>query len=596
MAGMMQNGGRLGMMQPPVILLKEGTDTSQGKGQLLSNIGACLSVVSCVASTLGPRGMDKMIVNERGEATISNDGATILKLLDIVHPAARTLVDIARAQDAEVGDGTTSVVLLTGEILKQCRPLIEEGVSPHVVAKGIMTASQLCVEETKKLAVRIDKTNEEYVWARTAHRKRVTWTNAVILPFFLHSEFYGLLLKCAGTAMSSKLIVSQRPFFAQMAVDAVLSLDRDDLNDKLIGIKQVPGGAMQDSRLIRGVAFKKTFSYAGFEQQPKKFVQPKILCLNVELELKAEKDNAEVRIQEVAEYQAIVDAEWSIIYNKLEAIVKTGAKVVLSKLPIGDLATQYFADRDIFCAGRVPKEDMQRVVEAVGGSIQSTVSDIDPARHLGTCGLFEECQIGGERFNIFTECTGARTATVILRGGAEQMIAEIERSLHDAIMIVKRAIKNNEVVAGGGAIEMELSKILRGHARTIHGKQQMILSAYAKALEIVPRQLADNAGFDATDLLNQLRMQHAKGHTWDGVDISTEGISNNMDKFVWEPALIKINALASSAEAARLILSVDETIRAQQNAPPPGAGGPPMPPGTAQRALRAGGRGGIPRR
>ena len=391
--------------------------------------------------------------------------------------------------------------------------------------------------------------------------------------------------------MSSKLIVSQRPFFAQMAVDAVLSLDRDDLNDKLIGIKQVPGGAMQDSRLIRGVAFKKTFSYAGFEQQPKKFVQPKILCLNVELELKAEKDNAEVRIQEVAEYQAIVDAEWSIIYNKLDAIVKTGAKVVLSKLPIGDLATQYFADRDIFCAGRVPKEDMQRVVEAVGGSIQSTVSDIDPARHLGTCGLFEECQIGGERFNIFTECTGARTATVILRGGAEQMIAEIERSLHDAIMIVKRAIKNNEVVAGGGAIEMELSKILRGHARTIHGKQQMILSAYAKALEIVPRQLADNAGFDATDLLNQLRMQHAKGHTWDGVDISTEGISNNMDKFVWEPALIKINALASSAEAARLILSVDETIRAQQNAPPPGAGGPPMPPGTAQRALRAGGRG-----
>ena len=353
---------------------------------------------------------------------------------------------------------------------------------------------------------------------------------------------------------------------------------------------------MQDSRLIRGVAFKKTFSYAGFEQQPKKFVQPKILCLNVELELKAEKDNAEVRIQEVAEYQAIVDAEWSIIYNKLEAIVKTGAKVVLSKLPIGDLATQYFADRDIFCAGRVPKEDMQRVVEAVGGSIQSTVSDIDPARHLGTCGLFEECQIGGERFNIFTECTGARTATVILRGGAEQMIAEIERSLHDAIMIVKRAIKNNEVVAGGGAIEMELSKILRGHARTIHGKQQMILSAYAKALEIVPRQLADNAGFDATDLLNQLRMQHAKGHTWDGVDISTEGISNNMEKFVWEPALIKINALASSAEAARLILSVDETIRAQQNAPPPGAGGPPMPPGTAQRALRAGGRGGIPRR
>lgn len=564
----MNGGGRLGMMQPPVIVLKEGTDTSQGKGQLLSNIGACLAVVSCVASTLGPRGMDKMIVNERGEATISNDGATILKLLDIVHPAARTLVDIARAQDAEVGDGTTSVVLLTGEILKQCRPFIEEGVSPYIVARGIVAASQMCIDQVQKLAVRIDKSNEQ--------------------------DFYGLLLKCAGTAMSSKLIVSQRPFFAKMAVDAVLSLDQNELNDKLIGIKKVPGGAMQDSLLIHGVAFKKTFSYAGFEQQPKKFHNPKVLCLNVELELKAEKDNAEVRIQEVSEYQAIVDAEWSIIYNKLDAIVKTGAKVVLSKLPIGDLATQYFADRDIFCAGRVPAEDMQRVVQAVGGSIQSTVSDIDPSRHLGSCGQFEERQVGGERFNIFTECVGAKSATVILRGGAEQMIAEIERSLHDAIMIVKRAIKNNEVVAGGGAVEMELSKILRSHARTIQGKQQMIMSAYAKALEIIPRQLADNAGFDATDLLNQLRMQHAKGHTWDGIDIASEGVANNMDKFVWEPSLIKINALASSAEAARVLLSIDETIRAQQDAPQ--GTGPPMPPGTAQRALRAGGRGGIPRR
>lgn len=395
--------------------------------------------------------------------------------------------------------------------------------------------------------------------------------------------------------MSSKLIVSQRPFFAEMAVNAVLSLDQNELNHKLIGIKQVPGGAMQDSLLIQGVAFKKTFAYAGFEQQPKHFENPRILCLNVELELKAEKDNAEVRIQEVSEYQAIVDAEWSIIYSKLEAIVKTGAKVVLSKLPIGDLATQYFADRDIFCAGRVPMEDMQRVVQAVGGSIQSTVSDLQPERHLGTCGVFEERQIGSERFNLFTGCPGAKTATIVLRGGAEQVIAEIERSLHDAIMIVKRAINNNDVVAGGGAIEMELSKILRNHARTIQGKQQMIMTAYAKALECIPRQLADNAGFDATDLLNQLRMQHAQGHTWDGIDVASEGVSNNMDKFVWEPALVKINALSSSAEAARLVLSIDETIRAEQSEQAPPSGGP-LPPGTAQRALRAGGRGGIPRR
>jgi T-complex protein 1 subunit eta len=253
--------------------------------------------------------------------------------------------------------------------------------------------------------------------------------------------------------MSSKLIHSQTPFFASMVVDAVLSLDQDDLDESLIGVKKVPGGGMQDSLLIKGVAFKKTFSYAGFEQQPKSFKDPNVLCLNVELELKAEKDNAEIRVNEVSEYQAIVDAEWQIIYRKLEAIVATGAKVVLSKLPIGDLATQYFADRDIFCAGRVTSDDLKRVVQAVGGSIQSTTSDIEP-HHIGTCGKFEEKQIGGERFNLFEDCPQAKTCTLILRGGAEQFIAEVERSLHDSIMIVKRAIQNNHIVAGGGACEV----------------------------------------------------------------------------------------------------------------------------------------------
>ena len=252
--------------------------------------------------------------------------------------------------------------------------------------------------------------------------------------------------------MSSKLIHSEKPFFANMVVDAVKCLDQDDLDESLIGVKKIPGGGIQDTLLINGVAFKKTFTYAGAEQQPKLFHNPLILCLNVELELKAEKDNAEVRVDAVSEYQAIVDAEWEIIYRKLEAIEKTGAKVVLSKLPIGDLATQWFADRNIFCAGRVAAADLRRVVQAGGGSIQSTCSDIQ-REHLGTCGLFEERQIGGERYNIFEDCPKAKTCTLVLRGGAEQFIEEVERSLHDAVMIVKRAIKNGEVVAGGGAIE-----------------------------------------------------------------------------------------------------------------------------------------------
>ncbi|CAG8544947.1 4565_t:CDS:10 [Paraglomus occultum] len=552
--------------QPQIILLKEGTDTSQGRAQLLSNINACMAVVDTVRTTLGPRGMDKLIVDERGEVTISNDGATIMKLLDVVHPAAKTLVDIARSQDAEAGDGTTTVVLLAGELLKEVKGYIEEGVSPHVIIKGYRTACQLAINKIKEMAVSIERTNEV--------------------------EFRNLLSKCAGTAMSSKLIHSHKDFFTKMVVDAVLTLDQDELNERLIGVKRIPGGAMEDSMLVDGVAFKKTFSYAGFEQQPKSFKNPKILSLNVELELKAEKDNAEVRVEDVREYQAIVDAEWQIIYSKLEAIVKTGAKVVLSKLPIGDLATQYFADRDIFCAGRVPADDLNRVVQAVGGSIQSTTSDIEE-KHLGTCEHFEERQIGGERFNLFRGCPAAKTCTLILRGGAEQFIAEVERSLHDAIMIVKRCIKNNLIVAGGGATEMELSKYLRDHSRTILGKQQLIIGAFGRALEIIPRQLCDNAGFDATDILNRLRMKHAQGAVWYGVDINSESIADNLDAFVWEPALVKSNAIAAATEAACLILSVDETVKNPQSEKP--QAGPSMPRGAAQRAVRGRGRG-IPRR
>ncbi|RUS20166.1 T-complex protein 1 subunit eta, partial [Jimgerdemannia flammicorona] len=452
----------------------------------------------------------------------------------------------------------------------------------------------VAINKIKEIAVKVERTNE------------VTWQQILtLLDFPQHtSEFRDLLSKCASTAMSSKLINAQKGFFTEMVVDAVLSLDQEELNERLIGMKRVPGGAMQDSLLIKGVAFKKTFAYAGFEQQPKTFKNPKILCLNVELELKAEKDNAEVRVEEVSEYQAIVDAEWQIIFDKLEAIVATDAKVVLSKLPIGDLATQYFADRDIFCAGRVATDDLNRVVQAVGGSIQSTCSDIQQ-QHLGTCEKFDEKQIGSDRYNVFEGCAKARTCTLILRGGAEQFIAEVERSLHDAIMIVRRAIKNNLVVAGGGATEvcvqlgfgshdvldMEVSAYLRDHSRTIEGKQQLIIGAFARALEVIPRQLCDNAGFDATDILNKLRMKHAQGGKWFGVDINAESITDNFEAFVWEPALVKTNAIAAATEAACIILSVDETIKNKQSDKP--NAGPPMPAG----AMGRGGRGrGMPRR
>lgn len=520
-------------MNTPIILLKEGTDTSQGKPQILSNISACQTIADAVRTTLGPRGMDKLIVDDRGGVVISNDGATILKTLDVVHPAAKTLVDIAKSQDSEVGDGTTSVTLLAGEFLKQFKPFVDEGVHPQIIVRAVRKALAMAMKKIGDIAVRIKKDDPK--------------------------ELRDLLEKCAATALSSKLVAAHKEFFSKMVCDAVMMLD-ELLPLNMIGIKKVQGGGLEDSLLVAGVAFKKTFSYAGFEMQRKKYENPKIALLNVELELKAEKENAEVRVDSVEEYQSIVDAEWKILYDKLESIHQSGAKVVLSKLPIGDVATQYFADRDMFCAGRVPDEDLRRTMKACGGSIQTSVQNMT-TDVLGSCETFEESQVGGERFNFFKGCPQAKTCTIILRGGAEQFMEETHRSLHDAIMIVRRAMKNDSVVAGGGAIEMALSSHLREQSRSIQGKEQLLIAAYAKALEVIPRQLCDNAGFDATNILNKLRQKHATGSKWAGVNIMQEDISDNFEAFVWEPAVIKINALTAASEATCLILSVDETIK-----------------------------------
>lgn len=554
-------------MQPQLVLLREGTDTSQGKPQLVSNINAVLNIVDTVKTTLGPCGMDKLVQNN-DQVSISNDGATVIQMLDIVHPAARCLVDIAQSQDHEVGDGTTSVIVLTGELLKEAKSCIEDGIAPQVIIKAYRAALAEVAKGLETLAV----------------------------PFSSQKEAQSTLLeRCAMTALNSKLINSEREFFAKMAVRAVMCLD-DDVNLERIGIKKIHGGSMRDSVLIDGVAFKKTFSYAGFEQQPKAFKQPKVLLLNLELELKAEKDNAEVRIKDPKKYQSIVDAEWQIIYDKLEKCVATGAKVILSRLPIGDLATQYFADRDIFCAGRVPSDDLQRVALATGGTVLATVNSVKP-ENLGLCGVFEEKQIGNERYNLFTECAQSKTATILLRGGAQQFIDEADRSLHDAICIVKRALKTGAVVGGGGAIEMELSRMLREHSRTIRGKMQMVIAGYAKALEIIPRQLAENAGHNATDVLNKLRQKHYASKpgegTWFGVDIVNGGIVDTYQQFVWEPMLVKKNALASATEAACLILSIDETVKNVESDAAKKAEAVSQPGRSSNMAMSKAGMGGV---
>lgn len=454
-------------------------------------------------------------------------------------------------------------MLLAGEILKQLKPFVEEDVHPQVIMRNVRTAGQMAVDKVKELAVSFDMDT---------------------------AEGHDMLLKCASTALNSKLISSHQDLFAPMVVDAVKALDEGDNLDELknlVAIKKIPGGDVRQSFLVKGgVAFKKTFSYAGFEQMAKKFTNPKILMLNVELELKSEKENAEVRISDPEQYQSIVDAEWQVIYDKLDACVNCGANIVLSKLPIGDLATQYFADRGLFCAGRVDDADLKRVAKATGGAVQTTTNGLYDGI-LGTCGLFEEKQMGDERFNVFTDCPAKLTSTIVLRGGSEQFIAESERSIHDALMVVRRCLKSRSVVAGGGAVEIEVAKFLRDHALTIKGKGQLIVSAFAKALEIVPRQLCDNAGFDSTDVLSALRRKHAQDEDgkWFGVDITSGGICDTFEAGVWEPSDNKSNSLAAATEAACVILSIDETIISPRSQDPGAAASGQLPPMNGQKPM-----------
>jgi T-complex protein 1 subunit eta len=509
---------------------------------LISNINACQAVADAVRTTLGPSGRDKLVATSNGKVTISNDGATIMRLLEIAHPAAKTLVDISISQDVQVGDGTTSVVLLTAELLTRLKPMIEDGLHPQIISRHVRQATQLALKTIQDMAVHFDD----------------------------EKELQEMLYNTANTALNSKLIANHKDLFAPMVVQAVRSLHAAgqlDHMDKFIAIKRIPGGDVRQSFLVNGVAFKKTFSYAGFEQMIKKFDKPKILLLNVELELKAEKENAEVRISSPDQYQAIVDAEWQVIYDKLDACVTTGAQIVLSKLPIGDLATQYFLDRGLFCAGRVNDDDIKRVAKATGASVQTTTNGLGAGDSvLGTCGAFEERRVGDERFNVFTDCPVKLTSTLVLRGGTEQFIAESERSVHDALEVVKRAIASKAVVAGGGAVEMHISAVLHQHALTIASKGQLIVQAFAKALEIIPRQLCDNAGFDATDVLSLLRRKHHisaddnKNQCWYGVDITTGGICDTLKAGVWEPYDNKMASLDAAAEAACVILSIDETV------------------------------------
>lgn len=487
-------------------------DSRSGIPHILSNIEVCESVASLLSTTLGPYGLDKLFYGKK--MLLTNDGATILDNMEFKHPVARLLCSLSKSQDNEVGDGTTSVILLTSAILSTHQSLIKEGFPVEVIRTTLKELSKQCLEHLETLKVEFSEDN---------------------------------LRKLGETCLNSKNIRGNRTHFSSMLVDALRTGDE-------LHIEKVSGGSLGDSFLVPGIAFKKTFTYAGYEQQPKKIVNPKICCMSIELEWKSERENAEIRVSGVEEYQKVVDAEWMLIKEKLDDIISSGANVVLSGMSIGDYATQYFSRAGIFSAGRV--QDLSRIAKAFNGRVCSSTKYIK----LGRCDLFEERQLGDTRFNYF-EGKSANSKTLVLRGPGSEILDEVERAVHDAVCVIKTAVKHCNIVCGGGSVEMQLSKLCRDLSFKKEAQRMFVCRALSMAFEKIPSQLAANFGLDPVTTVQGLRQAHSTGSTH-GVSLS--GNEDMAALGVFEPLEVKRNMLKAAFGAVDAILSVDSTIMSKK--------------------------------
>jgi T-complex protein 1 subunit eta len=483
-------------------------DSRSGVAQIISNIEICNTISAFLSTTLGPYGLDKLFYGKK--TVMTNDGATILENMNFKHPVARMMAALSKSQDNEVGDGTTSVIILTTEILNCLKPLIKENYSIDLMKKCLKELRKECIQKIEELKIEFSREN---------------------------------LIKLAETCLNSKNVRNDKSHFAHILVEGLTVEDE-------LHINKIQGGSLRDSLLVGGIAFEKTFTYAGYEQQPKKILNPKICCLNVELEWRSEKDNAEIRIESIGEYKNVVDAEWSIIKEKLDDIVDSGANVVLSALPIGDYATQYFARKGIFSAGRV--HDLDKIIKAFKGRIASSTKFIE----LSQCDLFEERQLGKARYNYFEGKT-AKSHTLILRGPGSEVLDEVERSVHDAICVIRTALKHKNIVTGGGSVEMELSKMCRERSLNASDERMFIYRAVSKAFEKIPSQLAENFGLDSVSVLQNLRKAHSSN---EHAGVSLGGVGDMKLTGVYEPLEVKKNMIKAALNAAEAILMIDSTI------------------------------------
>ncbi|OYT56228.1 MAG: thermosome subunit [Candidatus Hecatellales archaeon ex4484_218] len=518
----------------PVMVLKEGTGRTRGKSAQRNNIMAARIIGEIIRSTLGPRGMDKMLVDSLGDVTVSNDGATILKEIDVEHPAAKMMVEAAKTQDNIVGDGTTSVVILASELLKKAEELLDQNIHPTVIVGGYRKAADQALKELGNIAVNVDIKDKD------------------------------TLKKIALTAIRGKTVAAARDLLIDIAIKAVemIAEKRDDrwvVDVDQVQIIKKPGGSIFDTRLVQGLIIDKEVVHAGM---PKRIENAKIVLLDCPLEVEKTEMSAEIRIRDPSQMKAFLDEETRILKEMVGKIKAVGANVAFCQKGIDDIAQYFLAKEGILAVRRVKKSDMEKLARATGGRIITNLDDLKEAE-LGYAELVEERKIGDDKMVFVEGCKNPRSVGILIRGGLERFVDEAERAIHDALSVVADVYEYSKIVAGGGAVEAELAKRLRDYARKVGGREQLAIEAFADSIESIPRTLAENAGLDPIDILVDMRSKHEKPEgIWVGVDVFEGKTADMMKLNVVEPAKVKEQAIKSAVEAASMILRIDDVIAA----------------------------------
>ena len=524
----------------PVLILKEGTQESRGKEAQKNNFTAAQLVADIIKTSLGPRGMDKMLVDSLGDVTVTNDGATILKEIDVQHPAAKMMVEISKAVDNEVGDGTTSTVVFAGALLEKAQELIDKEVHPTIIIDGYMKAARKTVEILNKIAVKVDPKDTE------------------------------VLRRIAKTTLNTKMVTKDSNYLIPLVVDAVSKVvDKVNGSYKVdidnVKVEKKPGGSVVDTQLISGVVVDKEVVHAGM---PRKVVNAKIALLNAPLEIEKTEFDEKINITDPTQMKGFLDEEAKILKEMVTKIKAIGATVVLCQKGIDDVAQHYLAKEGILAVRRIKMSDMDKLARATGGRVVTGVEDLT-ASDLGYAALVEERKIEEDKWVFIEGCKNPRAVTLLVRGGGQRIVDEAERSIHDAIMTVKDTIERPLVVAGGGAAEMEIVTQLKKWAATLEGRVQLAALKFVDALESLPLTLAENAGLNVIDISSELESEHENGKIWAGIDVMDGKIADMYKLNIIEPSSVKEEVIKAATEAASMIIKIDNTISSSR----PSAGG-----------------------